>query len=498
VGNLQDKETFQWGLSRFLEEARILAKLNHPNVVAVKQFFQANGTAYLVMEYCVGKPLDEIIRDHGPLNNEELVPILDSLLDGVEHVHSNDFLHRDIKPANIFIRENGSPVLLDFGAAKSEMTSHSRSVTSLATAGYAPFEQYSTKGKQGPWSDVYGLAATLYRTITGIKPQDAPDRILEDQVVQCEKLLDGKFNRNLLFAIDKAMSVRPENRPQSISEFKKLIYSTSNSFDKQKSKTNYVESGNFEPKNKTIKIFAGLILILAVAGIVNLIVRPLPPSSPTLPESKTASVSKLSEPVLDSKKPNIDSNESSRASSTQITPALSSKPIEQVIKPKTVDEIALIEFQKAFKEGQLIDAEQILKKAINISSNNPKLYFEMAQLLVNQKRYAEASVFITKAKTIDSSLSFVSNKDRFISVLDEITSFEKKNQYDDQKNLELNTSIYAILDEGEQCYARKKFDCAISSANNVLRLRSDNERAMLLKTRAQNAQKAALDSISVN
>jgi hypothetical protein len=122
----------------------------------------------------------------------------------------------------------------------------------------------------------------------------------------------------------------------------------------------------------------------------------------------------------------------------------------------------------------------------------------MAQLLVNQKRYAEASVFITKAKTIDSSLSFVSNKDRFISVLDEITSFEKKNQYDDQKNLELNTSIYAILDEGEQCYARKKFDCAISSANNVLRLRSDNERAMLLKTRAQNAQKAALDSISVN
>lgn len=223
VGNKEDKDTFTWGLKRFLDEARVLAQLSQPNIISVKRFFEAHGTAYLVMEYCDGKPLDEIIRDHGPLNETELNGILYPLLDGLEHVHEKAFLHRDIKPANIFIRRNGSPVLLDFGAAKHEMTSHSKSVTSLATAGYAPFEQYSTKGKQGPWSDIYGLAATIYRAISGIKPQDAPDRMLEDTLEPATELLKGKFNTHLLKALDKALSIRPDARPQTIAEFRNLI-----------------------------------------------------------------------------------------------------------------------------------------------------------------------------------------------------------------------------------------------------------------------------------
>ena len=223
VGNSEDKDTFSWGLKRFLDEARVLAQLSHPNIISIKRFFEANGTAYLVMEYCDGNPLDEIIRDHGPLNQSELNDILFPLLDGLEHVHAKAFLHRDIKPANIFIKRNGSPVLLDFGAAKHEMTSHSKSVTSLATAGYAPFEQYSTKGKQGAWSDIYGLAATIYRAISGIKPQDAPDRMLEDTLEPASELLRGKFSPNDLIALDKALSIRPEARPQTIFEFRNLI-----------------------------------------------------------------------------------------------------------------------------------------------------------------------------------------------------------------------------------------------------------------------------------
>jgi len=223
VGKQEDKDTFIWGLERFLEESRILAKLNHPNVVSVKRYFKANGTAYLVMEYCDGKPLDEIIKDHGPLKQEEINVIVSSLLSGLEHVHQNNFLHRDIKPANIFIRKNGQPVLLDFGAAKQDMSSHSKSVTSLATAGYAPFEQYSTNGKQGPWSDIYGLCATLYRAITGVKPQDAPDRMLEDKLAPVSKIMAGKFSPNLLAAIDKGMSIRPSDRPQTVQELKSII-----------------------------------------------------------------------------------------------------------------------------------------------------------------------------------------------------------------------------------------------------------------------------------
>ena len=107
VGNAEDKDTFSWGLKRFLAEARVLAQLSHANIVSIKRFFEAHGTAYLVMEYCDGKPLDEIIRDRGPLNESQLNEILFPLLDGLEHVHGKAFLHRDVKPANIFIRRDG-------------------------------------------------------------------------------------------------------------------------------------------------------------------------------------------------------------------------------------------------------------------------------------------------------------------------------------------------------------------------------------------------------
>ena len=140
AGNDEDRETFKWGLTRFLEEARILARFEHPNIIAVRRFFEGNGTAYLVMDYCDGEPLDEIIKRDGPLSKGRLDLILFPLLDGLEQIHGTNFLHRDIKPANIYIRTDGSPVLLDFGAARQETGNHSRSVTSLATAGYAAVE----------------------------------------------------------------------------------------------------------------------------------------------------------------------------------------------------------------------------------------------------------------------------------------------------------------------------------------------------------------------
>jgi len=247
-GNAEDRDTFAWGLKRFLDEARVLAQMSHPNIISIKRFFEANGTAYLVMEYCDGKPLDELIRDHGPLKESELSSILYPLLDGLEHVHQKDFLHRDIKPANIFIKRNGSPVLLDFGASKHEMTSYSKSVTSLATAGYAPFEQYSTKGKQGTWSDIYGLAATIYRAISGIKPQDAAGRMLDDTLVPAAEMLKGKFSANLLIALDKALSVRPDARPQTIAEFRSLINGRPDESPTQKSSSALSDSKRIVPE----------------------------------------------------------------------------------------------------------------------------------------------------------------------------------------------------------------------------------------------------------
>lgn len=223
AGNAEDKDNFSWGLERFREEAKTLARFSHPNVVAIRRLFEANGTSYIVMEFCEGEPLDKLIKREAPLSKGKLEAIFASLMDGLEHVHAAGVMHRDIKPANIFIRADGSPVLLDFGAARQALVSHSRSMTSLATAHYAAFEQYSTHGKQGAWTDIYGLSATLYHAATGEKPQDAPDRILEDTLEPLAERAAGQYSENVLKAIDAGLAVRPEDRPQSIKKWRQYI-----------------------------------------------------------------------------------------------------------------------------------------------------------------------------------------------------------------------------------------------------------------------------------
>jgi len=222
-GSQEDRDTFKWGLERFLEEAQVLARFDEPNIIGIRRFFKANGTAYLVMDYCDGEPLDEVIKRKGPLSPTQIDEILYPLLDGLEKIHEANFLHRDIKPANIFIRGDGTPVLLDFGAARQEIGSHSRSITNLATDGYAPFEQYSERGKQGPYTDIYGLCATLYRAVTGEKAPPATDRMLDDTLVPASERVYGKYSANVLNAIDRGMAVRPNDRPQTIAELRQIL-----------------------------------------------------------------------------------------------------------------------------------------------------------------------------------------------------------------------------------------------------------------------------------
>jgi len=222
-GSKEENDFFEWGRERFLSEARILARLDHPNIVAVRRLLEANQTAYLVMDYCDGRPLDEIIESDGPLGSSSFDKLLWPILDALEHVHKAGLIHRDVKPANIFVRSDGSPVLLDFGAARNDISQHSKSVTSLATAGYAPLEQYDTRGNQGPWSDIYGFSATLYRTLTGERPPDAAGRVLKDSLEPLSKRLNGKHEGRILQAIDKGLAILPEARPQSVAAWRSLF-----------------------------------------------------------------------------------------------------------------------------------------------------------------------------------------------------------------------------------------------------------------------------------
>ncbi|HSU63337.1 MAG TPA: serine/threonine-protein kinase, partial [Burkholderiales bacterium] len=167
-------ETFNWGRARFLEESRTLASFHHPNIVRVMRFFQANETAYMVMEFVAGQALHAWIRTRRPLDERTVLGIALPVLDGLEVVHAAGFLHRDIKPGNIFIRGNGNPVLIDFGSARTAAAN--TELTTIVSPGFAPVEQYDSRGGQGPWSDLYALGGVLYWMVTGQPPIEAPAR----------------------------------------------------------------------------------------------------------------------------------------------------------------------------------------------------------------------------------------------------------------------------------------------------------------------------------
>ena len=221
-----DASDFQWGLDRFVEEARMLARFQHPNLIQVHQFFEAHGTAYIVMEYAEGETLAERLARQGVLSETELLDMVLPLLDGLAVVHQANVLHRDIKPGNIIIRDaDGSPVLLDFGSARQAIGAKSRSVTSVVTPGYAPIEQYSTRGAQGAWTDLYALGGVCYRALTGRVPEYATDRVLEDRFVPTGSLCGERVSAGVADAIDWALAVNKDDRPQSVEAWRDVLAS---------------------------------------------------------------------------------------------------------------------------------------------------------------------------------------------------------------------------------------------------------------------------------
>ena len=219
-----DTHGFKTGLDSFLKETRVLAGFRHPNIVRVTRFFEANNTAYMVMDFERGKPLRGWLKEKESVDEAQLLRMFLPLLDGLDVVHKAGVLHRDIKPANIFVRESdGSLVLLDFGAARQANTGVSRSLTSIVTPGYAPFEQYHTHGAQGPWSDLYALGGVLYWVVTGEKPLEAPSRVRHDRMAKAERVAAGRYSRSLLRAIDWALAPDERNRPKCVAEFKAVL-----------------------------------------------------------------------------------------------------------------------------------------------------------------------------------------------------------------------------------------------------------------------------------
>ena len=216
-------DDFGWGRDRFVTEGRTLASLHRATaIVHVFDYLEANGTAYIVMELLSGETLEERIAKNGKLSSEEVDRILWPLLDGLEQVHSAGFLHRDIKPANILLDAAGNPTLIDFGASRAAMAGRSTALTAIFTPGYAAAEQM-TSAKQGPWTDIYGLSATLYHAIVGRTPPGAFDRMLSDTYEPLSQIKPAGFSPGVLAGIDAGLAVVASDRPQSIAGWRPIL-----------------------------------------------------------------------------------------------------------------------------------------------------------------------------------------------------------------------------------------------------------------------------------
>ena len=225
-----DADSYRWGLDRFKEEARALARFKHPNIVRVSRLIESNGTAYMVMDFEPGMTLSQYLKRYGATLEEDLIlGMFLPVLDGLEALHRLQLVHRDIKPSNIYVRAYGGPMLIDFGAVRQAIGAASRNLTSLVTPGYAPIEQYSSDGRQGAWSDLYAVGATIYYCMFGHAPADAARRSAalsdagDDPYANAVTRGQERYSKQLLECVDWALQFRVRDRPQSAHEFRERL-----------------------------------------------------------------------------------------------------------------------------------------------------------------------------------------------------------------------------------------------------------------------------------
>ena len=219
VTSIEEKNNYDKDKKRFLDEAQVMARFNkNEGIVKILDFFEANNTAYIVMEYLEGITLKQYLGKYGVLQFRNLIEMMLPLLEALIEIHSQGLIHRDISPDNIMVQHNGKLKLMDFGAARDYTESGNKSLTVILKPGYAPPEQYQTHGVQGPWTDIYALCATIYKCLTGITPPDAIARVMDDKFKEPDQL-DGKLSPDIKKILWKGMNIFPEERYQDIVEF---------------------------------------------------------------------------------------------------------------------------------------------------------------------------------------------------------------------------------------------------------------------------------------
>lgn len=298
-----DREAFTWGLARFLEEARTLARFKHPNIVRVTRFFEAHGTGYFVMDYEPGEDLDRYLQQRKtPPDEGEILNIILPILDGLREMHKHDYLHRDIKPANIFLRRDGSPMLIDFGASRAALREHTQALSVMLTGGYAPKEQYSAASVQRPYTDIYAIGAVMYKMATGFTPTEAslrtdavtddePDPLIPLQQLETAHPYSDTFRQ----MVDHALALRPKERPQRVEELQIALMTGA-------AKAPASPPKHPAPRRRYVAAAAALLVLLAISGYLLQVQPPKPPVSTAQPPKQPAT-QVIADPVSEAQPP---------------------------------------------------------------------------------------------------------------------------------------------------------------------------------------------------
>lgn len=224
-----DKSMYAHLLKRFGEEAMLLSKMQHPNVVKVLWYFTENNTAYFVMEYHEGETLQEYLSSHPYPSEKAILSIMIPVMEGTKYVHEQGFLHRDIAPDKIYLVEGDMPLLIDFGSARNAIAQQSKNISSIVKEGYSGPEQYTVNNQQNASADIYALGAVFYRMITGKTPPSAPQRqnlVLNDEPDPIQHFpteYAGRYTPILLHAVAKAMNLRSHDRFASVAAFEEAL-----------------------------------------------------------------------------------------------------------------------------------------------------------------------------------------------------------------------------------------------------------------------------------
>ncbi len=258
----EKQEQFLAGMKKSIEEAQYLADLqNAAGIIQIMDYFEENNTAYIVMEYLEGMTLKEKLKKDGVMTVEEALPIVLGVIAALKTAHAQNILHRDIAPDNIYLLNDGSVKLIDFGASRQVTTGYSKSLTVLLKVGYAPVEQYERHGDQGPWTDVYALAATFYKMITGKRPVPSVDRRIQDTLA-LPSSLGVKISKNMENALMNALQVNIRDRTQSAEAFEQALCST----DPVKRTVATVEKNDLGGWPLWLKAVCALAVVGAVGG----------------------------------------------------------------------------------------------------------------------------------------------------------------------------------------------------------------------------------------